>query len=270
MPHIVERALREWVHLTEHRRAQDALRQNEAKLRSILDALPDVIFQINREFEVQWANKAGLDINSDILQQPCHQVFFANARSCDECPGAKALSNGEIHLATTSHGPTNGAPDNSVWEKIGVPLKDGQGNVVGALEIARNITERKRLEERLRQAQKMEAIGQLAGGIAHDFNNLLTGIIGNLSLAHMDAPRNIGKFISTANDAAMRAEKLVRQLLAFSRKSQIELRPVNINELVDEVYNLARQAIDRRIEIVVRTKKNLPFVLADAAQITPQ
>lgn len=131
----------------------------------------------------------------------------------------------------------------------------------------RDISERKRLEQQLRQSQKMEAIGQLAGGVAHDFNNLLTGIIGNLSLAEEDAPHGLREYIASANSAAMRAEDLVKQLLAFSRKTRVELKPLDLNGIVREVYQLARETIDRRIDIDVRLTDETVGVLADAAQM---
>ncbi len=124
-----------------------------------------------------------------------------------------------------------------------------------------------RLEEQLQQSQKMEAIGQLAGGVSHDFNNLLTGIIGNLNLAEMKAPPELHKFLMNAKNAADRAANLVQQLLAFSRKSIVELKPVDLNRVVDEVSRLAQQIIDRRIEIAVDSDKNIPKVYADSTQI---
>ncbi len=128
--------------------------------------------------------------------------------------------------------------------------------------------EGRKLEQQLRQAQKMEAVGQLAGGVAHDFNNLLTGIIGNLSLMEEHATNTVREYISYAQSAADRAAKLVQQLLAFSRKSHLEFRPVDLNQVVDDVHHIARETIERRIDIVTRKQEDLPTVLADPAQIS--
>ncbi|MFH1738355.1 MAG: PAS domain S-box protein [bacterium] len=149
-----------------------------------------------------------------------------------------------------------------------VQVRDEQGNVVGSLGILRDITESKRLEEQLRQSQKMEAVGQLAGGVAHDFNNLLTGIIGNLSLAQIKAGENVQGYITQAERAAERAANLVQQLLAFSRKSQLTFNAVDLNQIVEEVFHIARETIDRRTEIVTHLDTNIPRVRADAAQIS--
>ncbi len=146
-------------------------------------------------------------------------------------------------------------------------LHDESGVPTGTLSVARDITALKQMEEQLQQTQKIKAIGQLAGGISHDFNNLLTGIIGNLNMALLRGNESIRPFLKNAEEAANRAADLVKQLLTFSRKSEIELNLVNLNEVVDEVYSLARHTIDRRIDIVVQQEKDLPPVLADKAQI---
>ncbi len=153
------------------------------------------------------------------------------------------------------------------WLGSYYPFKSHDGDIVGIIGGVVEITDRKRLELQLRQAQKMEAVGQLAGGIAHDFNNLLTGIIGNLGLAELDAPQEIRVFLSAAVEAAGRAEQLVRQLLAFSRKSPVELTQVDLNEQIERVSHLVREVIDRRIDIEVHAKPGLPCILADATQI---
>ncbi len=141
------------------------------------------------------------------------------------------------------------------------------GQCGGALARLRAEKDKEKLEEQFRQSQKMEAIGQLAGGIAHDFNNLLTGIIGNLSLAEVEELHAVKKYVREANIAATRAEKLIHQLLAFSRKTHVQLKPVNINDIINEVYPLARQTIDRRIDIELSLEDNLPWVEADSTQI---
>ncbi len=148
-----------------------------------------------------------------------------------------------------------------------VQVRDDDGKVVGSLGILQDITERKSLENQLRHSQKMEAIGQLAGGIAHNINNLLTGVMGNLSLAREKAPKDIQHYLDNVNKAANRAADLVRELLAFSRKSHVDLEPVNLNYTMQEVYQLIRDTFDRRIEVVLDLAENLPYVYADSAQL---
>jgi len=133
--------------------------------------------------------------------------------------------------------------------------------------LKREISEREQLQKQLFQSQKMEAIGQLSGGVAHDFNNLLTSIIGNVSLAEMTAPTKVQKYLKEAIKATNRAGELVKQLLTFSRKSQIELKPVDLNQMVKETFQLARQTIDRRIDMDLQVAEKHLHILADEAQI---
>ncbi len=154
------------------------------------------------------------------------------------------------------------------WNREDIALLKTIGDVfAGALERKQSEEEKIQLQEQLNQIQKMEAIGQLAGGVAHDFNNLLTGILGNLSIAKMKPGREIYTYIDNAKLAVERAAKLVKQLLAFSRKSPIKLKPIDLNLLIDEVYHLVRPTINRRIDIHIEKEGSLPSIQADSAQI---
>ena len=138
-----------------------------------------------------------------------------------------------------------GADGKEYWfQAIKVPKFNDKGNVVGLIGIARDITEQKRamkekkqLEAQLQQAQKMEAIGTLAGGIAHDFNNLLMGIQGNISLILLDIDSSHPHYKSLRNikKQVKSGAKIVSHLLGYARKGKYEVKPVNLNQLVEEV-----------------------------------
>ena len=148
--------------------------------------------------------------------------------------------------------------------------------ISGGQQIARfwsfhDVTEQRKLQKGLEQAQKMEAVGRLAGGVAHDFNNLLTGIIGNLSL--VGAGDNEGfeskndEFISSAKRASQRAAELVKQLLGFSRQSQLELDSCEVNQVLDEVHSLLKSTTDPAINISMNCSSDLWTVEADSTQV---
>jgi PAS domain S-box-containing protein len=149
------------------------------------------------------------------------------------------------------------------------PIKDGDGTIIGMSAIGRNITQRKRLEAQLRQAQKMEAIGTLAGGIAHDFNNLLNIIAGDAELAALRIPN-----ASPAQDhlqdllaAASRATDLVRQILTFSRRTHHERRPVALQTVVMEVQSLLRASLPSTIDFRQFVDAAPAVILADPTQL---
>ncbi|MGE5569868.1 MAG: GAF domain-containing protein [Rhodospirillales bacterium] len=132
-----------------------------------------------------------------------------------------------------------------------------------------DLTERRRLEQRLRESQKLESIGLLAGGVAHDFNNLLTGILGNASLALEELSVNdpVRPILENVILASERAAHLTRQLLAYSGKGRFIIQPVNISELVREIGALLRMTIPKKVHLRLELEDKLPPVEADSSQI---
>jgi PAS domain S-box-containing protein len=135
--------------------------------------------------------------------------------------------------------------------------------------VARDVTERRQLEEQFRQAQKMEAVGRLAGGIAHDFNNLLTIIRGHSDLAmlELEAGSNVHDSLTEVQKAADRASGLTRQLLAFSRQQVLEPRIINLNHVVRDTEKMLRRLIGEDVELVSRLAPDLKNVKADPGQM---
>jgi signal transduction histidine kinase/ActR/RegA family two-component response regulator len=137
------------------------------------------------------------------------------------------------------------------------------------LMVAQDVSERQSLEEQLRQAQKMEAVGRLAGGVAHDFNNLLMVIKGHTELLLNALPPSdqISRKIEHIDRAADRATALTRQLLAFSRMQVLQPRAMNLNSIVEGIGNLLPRLIGEDIELVIRPSASLGTIRADASQM---
>ncbi|HET7585193.1 MAG TPA: response regulator [Gemmatimonadaceae bacterium] len=149
------------------------------------------------------------------------------------------------------------------------PLYDTEGRVGALLGVYEDITERRRIEEHLRQAQKMEAVGRLAGGVAHDFNNLLAVILTSTSLA-MEEPSldpEIRELLADAHGTAQRGAALTRQLLAFARRQPVERRRFNANELVDELQRMLRRLIGDRHRLDTALAADLWPVEVDRGQL---
>lgn len=147
------------------------------------------------------------------------------------------------------------------------PILDHEGRVVGASAIARNITVQKKIEDQLRQSQKMEAVGRLAGGLAHDFNNLL-GIVSacsELLCSRVDA--DSGEYVDNIREAAKRGASLTRQLLAFSRRQSVQPQLLDLNERLRDVSKLLHPLMGDDVEIVLPPRSEAAIVEADPGQL---
>ncbi|GEO14808.1 PAS domain-containing protein [Microvirga aerophila] len=137
--------------------------------------------------------------------------------------------------------------------------------------VGRDVTQRKQLEDQLRQSQKMEAIGQLTGGIAHDFNNLLTGIVGSLDLMQtrisQGRTENVERYAKAAMTSANRAAALTHRLLAFARRQPLDPRSVDANRLVTSMEDLLRRTISESIQLELVPSDNLWLTLCDPNQL---
>jgi PAS domain S-box-containing protein len=149
------------------------------------------------------------------------------------------------------------------------PFLDDDGSVSGVVVNSRDITRTTELETQLRQAQKMEAMGTLAGGIAHDFNNILGAIIGYTELVQMDVSEGgrVGSHLRQVLKAANRAKDLVKQILAFSRQSDEEEKPVQLGPIIRETLKMLRASIPATIEIHQDIREESGTVLVDPTQI---
>ena len=153
--------------------------------------------------------------------------------------------------------------------EVNTRLITRDGAIIGVQGIARDVTERKRLEWQLGQSQKMEAVGQLAGGIAHDFNNLLTAILGNAQLAQLGngVTAELRECLAEIANASHRAAALTRQLLVFSRQEQIDRQPVCLANTLADFMKMLRRIIGEHIDVQLAIGSDVPAVFADSAQI---
>jgi PAS domain S-box-containing protein len=148
-------------------------------------------------------------------------------------------------------------------------VRDATGKIEQFIVQIVDITGRQRAEEHLRQAQKMEAVGQLTGGIAHDFNNLLTVIIGNLQLVESALAGNdkAMKRAQEAIDAATKGSALTKQLLAFARRQSLDAQEIRVNDLIEGMGTILRRSIGEAIEIKIDLMPGSPLIIADPTQL---
>ncbi len=147
------------------------------------------------------------------------------------------------------------------------PIHDQDGRIVGASAIARNITGQKKIEDQLRQSQKMEAVGRLAGGVAHDFNNLLGIVTACTELLRSRVDNESLEYIENIQEAAKRGASLTRQLLAFSRKQQVQHQVLDLNERLREVTKLLHPLMGDDVEVLLLPRSPSAIVELDAGHL---
>jgi PAS domain S-box-containing protein len=149
------------------------------------------------------------------------------------------------------------------------PLTGGDGSIVGGAAFFRDITERRQVEAQLRQAQKMETIGQLTGGVAHDFNNLLAAVQGNLELLRKRLPDDpqLRRYLDGALQGASRGASLTARLLAFARKQELKPEATDLKSLLDGMRGLVERSIGPMVRVRFELKEGLPSARVDANQL---
>jgi two-component system cell cycle sensor histidine kinase/response regulator CckA len=243
--------------LDERRSYDIKVRHREAQLRSILLTAPDIILTVNRAGTIVFVNRAlPPRLPEDVIGSSAFDYVPPEARPRVRAAVEKVFATRELVEYESLGGP--GADNTREWWTVRVgPVIEGD-EVVAATLYATNITQRKqseeveaRLQEQLRQLQKLESIGRLAGGVAHDFNNLLTSILGFIDLARRSQP--IGspaiEFLEGATEAARRGGTLTQQLLAFARKQIVHPTIVTINQIIEGMAPMLRRLVGENLEV---------------------
>ncbi len=259
------------IDITEQKRMEEALKRSENLLQTIIDTEPDCVKMIDAQGNLLMMNRAGLDmIEVDSFEQVRGQCVCPMITSDYRQAFMDLTSRVFEGQSGTLIFEMVGLRGRHVWlETRAVPFRNEHNAIIALLGITRDITERRRLEELLRQSQKMESIGTLAGGVAHDFNNILSAISGYghmtlMKMAPNDPHRPNIQHILEASD---RAAHLTKDLLMFSRKQPIDRKPIDLNEGIQKVGKFLTRVIGEDIAFKTILSGGAIPVFADAYQI---
>jgi PAS domain S-box-containing protein len=253
----------------ENERTAAALQRSEARIRLITDTIPALIGYFDSKHVYQYANKGYSDWfgvpEREIPGRPIPTVIGDDIYAIVRPHVDRALAGSTVtyEYAMERRGRMLHARSTLVPE-IGP-----DGTVLGCFVFSYDISDQKRLQAALVQAQRMEAIGQLTGGLAHDFNNLLTVMIGNLGPLQESRPEDpdMAEFVEPALRAARRGERLIQRLLSFSRRQALEPRAVDVVQVVTGMMKLIRRSLPESIAVETAFTETALSVWADAAQL---
>jgi PAS domain S-box-containing protein len=270
LPIVLPEVVQRYRARLEHQRIQNTLRERESQLRLVTDALPVGISYVdvaqcyrfaNRTCEV-WVGQPRTALYGRHVEEVWGEEAYALTRTHIEAAldGQPGVCEHEMALSQAGR---------RVFHLMFIPDLDTQGHCRGCFALITDITERKRLETELRQAQTMHAIGTLAGGIAHEFNNILMAILGYTSLMLNDVPQasptwSHAKQVLIAGE---RARDLVQQILAFSRQGKVEHRPAKLHLLVQEALSLIRRTLPATILLQRDVEKDVGTVLTSITEV---
>lgn len=259
--------------ITDLRRGIDELEETRRLLKSVLDAIPDVIGIQDPQHGVISYNEAGYrflnQTPESVLGKKCYEII-GHDQPCEVC--ATSISYRTCKAARVE----KYVPELGRWLDVrAYPILDDEGRIEKVIEHLRDITDSKesealnrKLEEQIRITQKLESLGVMAGGIAHDFNNILLSILGNADLASRETNDfQVTQYLQEIINSSKRAAELASQMLDYSGRNEPHSTPVNLNSIIRETASMLKVSISKKTALQYSLAEELPSVLGDAAQI---
>ena len=265
---LLERSIR---YALERARSEETLRESEEKFRSLSENAPDIIYTLGVDGAFTYVNPAWRKIMGYGKDETLGKYFVDFVKEIDagECVHLfESIRSGQKTIRDQIISLLNKDGTSRLFNFSGAPDLSPSGEVTGIVGLLKDITEHRKAEARLQQAQKMEAIGTLAGGIAHDFNNILSAVIGYSELGKMKVVEGSDLYadLNEIYKAGIRAKELVKQILTFARQSDADVKPIRVKYILKEALKLLKASTPSSIEIR-ETLESDAAILANPTQM---
>jgi PAS domain S-box-containing protein len=254
--------------ITERKQAEDRLKQAAEEWRTTFDSITEQVSIVDVDFRLARVNKAlarAVKMKPDELTgRKCYEVVHGTEGPVPNCPHSQAL---EIKQPVTKE---FCEPSLGLYQEVSTsPIFDDSGEIVASVHVARDISERRKMQQQLVIADRLASVGELAAGIAHELNNPLTSVIGftQLLLSGQVAD-DVRQDLEVVSSEAQRAAHVVKNLLAFARKHVPVKKPVSVNEIIEKVLEIrAYEQKVSNIKVVIHLAPDLPEIMADYFQL---
>jgi PAS domain S-box-containing protein len=261
--------------LTERKGAEEELRRSEERFRLLVQSVTDyAIYMLDPDGRVTSWNPGAERFKGYTAQEIIGEHFsrFYSEEDREADVPNMVLEKARREGRFEAEGWRVRKDGSRFWASVIIdPVRNDDGQLIGYAKVTRDLTEKRAIEEQLRQSQKMEAVGQLTGGLAHDFNNLLTGISGSLEVMKVRMAQGrtaeFDRYFMAAQGAVKRAAALTHRLLAFSRRQTLDPRPTNINRLLASLEELVRRTMGPHVEVEFVGASGLWPTLIDPNQL---
>jgi len=258
--------------VTDRKQAEEALRESQKKYRTVLDSNPDPVVVYDMEGKVVYFNRTFARVFGWSLEEQIGKKID-NFVPEPNWPETRIMINrvttlGESFsgLETRRYTKEGNVLDISI---SGSCYRDQEGNIAASVINLRDITEQKKLESKLQQAHKMDAIATLAGGVAHEFNNALMGIMGNIELLKMDLPEDEGrdKYFDPMKSSGHRMSRLTDQLLAYAQGGKYQAKHLKLDDFMIQTLPILQHDLSPAVRVETHFEKDIPYIKADYAQM---
>jgi len=268
---VIEGVQRLSRNLTLEKNSMAQLKESEEKYRRLVETVPNIFAIIDKKGTILYVNNYIKKITGykpeELINKNWWTTFFQEPEDYQIRDLFDSFKSGDVRNYEMSLMSKNNEKRIISWNSINE--RDSDGNIVFITIIGSDVTEKKKLEERMIQSQRLEAVGTLAGGLAHDFNNILTNITGYTSLLKLQLEKThpIYKKILSIDRSAFRAAKITKQLLSFAKEEKYDVEPIDLNSTVKSVYQIIRETFDKRIAIALNLDSDLHIIEGDSGQL---